>query len=207
MARQNPKINIRYNRFLDPVFLAYVRSFPKWENWVPPSKEEVLKRVENYKKEWSLYEKDILEGMSGILELEFKQNIIDVHIVSGNPRQFSRPIIIKSGFQASDFVDVLTHELIHALFSQNSDSVPLKILSEMFPGENNLTRNHIITHAVLKYIYLDVLKDESRLNKNIKRSLESSKKDYTKAWQIVEKIEYKELINGFKEKIKMTPVH
>lgn len=200
-----PIIVIKYNRFLDPIFIDYIRVnpdlYPKWKNWVPPNKEEVKKRIENYKKEWRLYDKVILETICDVLSLSFRQNIIDVYIVSGNPRDFSDPIVIKSGYHPRDFVDVLAHELIHRLFQDNNARIPWSRLSEMFPEESRLTTNHIIVFAVLKYIYLDVLKDKSRLDKDIKSSQNSSYPDYTKAWEIVEKIGHINLIKKIKQKI------
>ena len=200
-----PKIIIKYNRFLDPIFIFYCKNNPElkkhgWNDWIPPEKEKILERVKNYKEEWGKQGIQVLQEMCGILNLNFQRNVIDVHIVSGNPRGFSEPIIIKSGFSPEEFVDTLSHELIHVLFQDNIEKVPVSILSEMFPQESQLTRNHIITHSVLKYIYLEVLKGEPRLNKNIKKSSDASGSDYSHAWEIVEKRGYRELIDEFKNK-------
>lgn len=118
-TKKIPKIIIEYNRFLDPVFINYVQSNPEWKNYPIPEKKNVLERVENYKKEWEKYEQEILQGLYDITNLEFNRDAIDVYIVSVNPRQFSNPIIIKSGFSPDEFVDTLTHELIHRLLVLN----------------------------------------------------------------------------------------
>lgn len=196
-----PKIRIKYNRFLDPVFKAYIKSNPKWKDWIEPTEAEVKDRVKKYKEVWAKYGNKILEGICEALGLNFSQNIIDVHIVSGNDRQFSNPVVIKSGFKANEFIESLTHELIHRLFSDNIQNiVASKIFLEMFPGENELVRNHIITHATLKFIYLDVLKDKEKLEENIERSSKSSFPEYSKAWETVEEKGYINLIKDFKEK-------
>lgn len=200
-----PKFIIKYNRFLDPIFISYIQSDPKWKNWIVPSREIVLKRAQNYKKEWAKYEEKIIRNLCSITGLKFNRNVIDVYIVSGNPRQFSNPIIIKSGFPPDEFVDVLTHELIHKLFQDNIDIFPVKILTEMFPKESQTTKNHIFTHAILKYIYLDVLKDKKRLEKNIIKSKNHGTNDYMRAWKIVERTGYKKLIKELKDKIKKHP--
>ena len=196
-----PIIRIKYNRFLDPIFKAYIKSNPKWKDWVEPTEIEVKERVKKYKEEWAKYEKKILEGVCEMLGLNFNQNIIDVHIVSGNDRQFSNPVVIKSGFEPDEFIESLSHELIHRLFSDNVQNVVAgKIFLEMFPDKNELARNHIITYATLKFIYLDILKDKERLAKNIERSSKSSFLEYSRAWEIVEEKGYGELINDFKER-------
>lgn len=200
-----PKIRIKYNRFLDPIFIFYCKNNPElkkqgWNDWIPPEKEKVLERVKKYKEEWSKYENRIIYEMCNILGLNFERNIIDVHIVSGNSRQFSNPIVIKSGFEPDEFVDVLTHELLHVLFQDNIDIFPTQILDEMFPDESKTTKNHIITHAVLKFLYLDILKDRGRLERNIFNSKRHSSFDYTRAWEIVEEKGYREIINDLKKR-------
>ncbi len=200
-----PKIRIKYNRFLDPIFTFYCKNNPElkergWNDWIPPEKEKILERVKKYEGEWVKYESVILSGICDILNLNFERNIIDVHIVSGNPRQFSNPIVIKSGFEPDEFVDILTHELIHVLFQDNIDIFPAQILDEMFSNETKAVKNHVLTHATLKFIYLDILADFSRLQRNILNSKKHSSPDYTRAWEIVENSGYQELIENLKKR-------
>lgn len=196
-----PKIRIKYNRFLDPIFKAYIKSNPKWKDWVEPTEAEVKERVKRYKEEWAKYEKKILEGICGLLDMNFSQNIIDIHIVSGNDRQFSNPVVIKSGFEPDEFIRCLTHELIHRLFSDNEQKIDgWDFLTTNFPNENKLTQNHILTHAILKFVYLDILENKEMFNKNTEVSSKASFSEYKRAWDIVEEKGYKELIKNFKEK-------
>lgn len=202
-----PQIIIKYGKLLDPIFIFYCQNNPDlkergWNNWIPPTQEEIFKKIEDYKNEWSEHEARILKSMCAILGLEFKRNAIDVYIVSGNPRQLSAPIVIKSGFTPDEFVDSLTHELIHALFGDNGKIVPISIWDEMFPGETKLVKSHAVVHSVLKYIYLDVLKDDKRLEKNIAGSKKHDTNDYFRAWEIVDEKGYTEIIKKFKSKIK-----
>ncbi len=203
-----PKVNIKYNRFLDPIFIFYCQNSPEtknrgWHEWSPPSKEVLEKRIENYRSEWQKNETKILNAMCKSLGLNFKRNIIDVHIVSGNQRQFSHPLVIKSGFSPSDFVDVLTHELIHILLTDNTDNIPtLKNLFPTYFAESYLTLNHILVQAVLKYIYLDILNEPKKLKANIASSKKHSTPDYSRAWEIVEKEGYLNIIHQFKISLK-----
>ena len=200
-----PKIIIKYGKLLDPIFIFYCQNNPDlkargWNDWAPPTQEDVLKRIEDYKKEWSKYEAKILKGICAVLGLEFRRNAIDVYIVSGNPRQLSAPIVIKSSFGPGEFVDSLTHELIHTLFGDNGRIVPISIWDEMFPGETKSVKSHVVVHAVLKYIYLDILKDEKRLKRNVESSKKHDTNDYFRAWEIVEKEGYVEIIKKLKRK-------
>lgn len=125
-----------------------------------------------------------------------------MYIVSGNPRQLSAPIVIKSGFSPDEFIDSLTHELVHTLFGDNGRRVSISIWDEMFPGETRPVKSHVVLHSVLKYIYLDILKDEKRLKRNVESSRKHDTNDYLRAWEIVEKEGYIEIIKKFKSKTK-----
>ena len=207
LGRKLPRIIIKYGKVLDPIFIFYCQNNPDlktrgWNDWVLPTQEEMFKRVANYRKEWSKYETKILKGIYAVLNLKFKRNIIDVYIVSGNPRQLSAPIVIKSGFSPDEFIDSLTHELIHALFQDNGKKIPMSIFDEMFPEETESTKSHVVVHSILKYIYIDILKDEKMLERNIENSKKHSTNDYLRAWEIVEEEGYIEIIRKFKNKIK-----
>lgn len=200
-----PKIIIKYNRLLDPIFVFYSQNAPEWkrlgwDKWVPPDKKELDKRIENYQKAWKLIETKVITALCDVLGLNFRRNIIDVHIVSGNPRQISRPLIIKSGYPIDEFLNILIHELIHVLLSDNEEILPRpEELFSSFPDETKLTKNHILVHAMLKYIYLNVLKEPERLNNNIVTSRKHSTSEYYRAWEIVEKEGYLEIIDYFKK--------
>ncbi|MBI2099996.1 MAG: hypothetical protein HYT48_01500 [Candidatus Vogelbacteria bacterium] len=200
-----PKIVIEYNRFLDPIFTFYCQNAPEWKargwnDWKPPTLEVIKERIKCYKEEWKKNEDKIIMSMCEVLGLFFHRNVIDVHIVSGNPRQFSWPIVIKSGFSPAEFVDTLAHELIHVLMTDNHDKIkwPREIL-EHFTHETKLTTNHIVVHATLKYIFLDVLNDEAKLKANLERSKKHSAPDYARAWEIVEEVGYKEVLERFRK--------
>ena len=207
MTQKTPKIIIKYNLSIDPIFAFYCQNNPElkkrgWNEWVVPPKEEIIRRIRAYRKEWSKYEKKILNGICDILGLNFKINIIDVYIVSGISRAIGDPIIIKSGFRPDEFVDVLTHELIHRLFNLNELGRIVHKVKEKYVNESPVTKKHIIVHAVLKYIYLDILKQPYRLDRDLLSSKKHSTDDYSKAWEIVEQDGYRQIISDFKKEYK-----
>lgn len=66
-----PKIIIKYGKLLDPIFIFYCQNNPDlkargWNDWVPPAQEDVLKKIEDYKKEWLKYETKILKGICDV---------------------------------------------------------------------------------------------------------------------------------------------
>ena len=189
-----PKIIIKFNKFLDPIFTEWIQSKSEYKDWTPPTKIELDDQILMYKREWDIYGEKILKAVCNITGLDFKRNQIDVHIVSGNPRPFSNPIVMKSRYDAMDFINTLTHELIHCLFQDNKETIGDK---PRYPHENEIVKSHVIVHAILKYIYLDILNEPERLEKNID-NCSGSKHGYDIAWDIVEKGDYKELISRLK---------
>lgn len=202
-----PQVDITYSKLLDRIFTFYCQNEPTlkkgWGNWVPLPAEKLEKNIELFHEKWEADGKQILHAVCDRLELSFHRNVIPVYVVSGSPRPFGDPVIIRADFVTPDsFIDVLTHELIHILFMDNQDKVPWSIFMEMFPAETPDTQNHVIVHAALKYIYLEVLKDPERLQKDINRSRKHGNNDYIRAWEIVEERGYKELITQFTKKYK-----
>ncbi len=175
--------------------------------------EEMAKIVEAYSKEWKKYEKKILKGVHDLLGLEYRQNIIDVYIAPWFGA-FSDPLVIGVANSPDEFVDTLIHELLHRLFTDNT-SIPYQtnILKpeweKMFGKDYSFgTLVHIPVHVVSKAIYLDVLKEPRRLERDINwanSQTDFDTTDYVKAWDYVEKNDYKQIISKLKanyEKLK-----
>lgn len=194
-----PEINIYYSNLLNKVFEEAIRR-NKGSDWEAPSKDFHIKKVEGYKKEWGVDSEKILSEISRVLGLEFRENLIDVHIVVGRSAM-SDPLVIGSDTKEEDFVSVLTHELIHRLLNKSTSNIDLvKIWSNMFPGvEDVIYRNHILVHAVHKYIYVDLLEDKDLLEKNIEK--DKGNEPYAKSWAFVEENGYKNIIEDFKSRI------
>ena len=131
--------------------------------------------VKNYKKAWKPYEQKILEGMCNTFDLEFRHNIIDVYIAPWF-FGFSDPLVIGVVHKPNLFIDILTHELLHRLFTANTkydiDKSKRRLKwRELFGDQHDFkTLVHIPVHAGLKAIYLDVLNEPERLTRDIERS-------------------------------------
>lgn len=178
------KVNIAYNRFLDPIFVFYCeKNYPDWKK---PSLDEVNERIKKYKLEWDKYEKKVNEILSEFLTLP---DSIDVHIVSGNPRPFSNPIVLKSGYHPEEFVQTLIHELIHRIFTLNK-------IKNNFIHENDLTKNHIPVFALMSYIFSKIKPEWTE--QSIERSNKSSFEGYKLAWEYIKDKNVLEIIKNIK---------
>lgn len=167
------------------------------------SDEWITKRVADYQKFWNPLEEQILESMTDLLGLSFKQNIIDVYIAPWF-NAFSDPLVIGVYTKPIEFVDTLTHELIHRLLLDNTtlpyDTPLLEEWEKLFGKNHNFgTIIHIPVHAVSKAIYLDVLNEPKRLKRDIDNSKTYDSPDYLNAWNYVEKHGYMEIIKKLKD--------
>jgi len=197
-----PKINIEYNRFLDPIFQSWVRNERAYKGIIP-SRKYVLKRTLRYKKLWQKDGEAILKALIKVSGLRFSRNQIEVHVVSVNPRSFSSPIVMKSRYDDVDFINTITHELIHCLFSDNFDRVNAYLPWDQNIKKRDTANDHVFLHAILKYIYLDVLKSPKHLKKNLAISKKPSNEGYIQAWNIVTSGSYMEIIEEFRRRIGM----
>ncbi len=160
--------------------------------------KDVDKKVAAYQKAWSKRERIILEGMFKLTGLRFKQNIIDVYIAPWFAA-FSDPMVLGIKYEPDRFVDVLTHELLHRLLTDNTKIGKIDLLKEwkkLF-GKNHTfnTLVHIPVLALHKAIMLEVLKQPKRLERDIATMKEYQATDYVKAWNYVNKNAYQDIIN------------
>ena len=186
-----PKIIFRYSENYDEI----IKRSRKLELDEYPSKEEIEKYLEEIKKLW---EKDkILGKISEIMGLKWTWNKINCYIV-GRGTNFAFPLTLTIWTKKTDFIDVLTHELIHRMEFQHRvhRTKWLKYLDDKYKGESDDAKNHILTFAVHKKIYLELFNQE-RLNRNIKRN--DNMLDYNRAWEIVEQEGNDNIIEKFKE--------
>lgn len=164
--------------------------------------KESLEMTRQYQEAWEAKEASILPAMQELFGLEFYKPIIDVTLAPMFVPK-SKPLIISFRTEPDQFVDVLTHELFHNLFTDNQyvqhhiykDMIAhwQKIFGERPPVE----LVHIPVHAGLKAIFLDVLNEPYRLERDIKDV--SVIPAYKAAWEYVEQNDYKEIIKKFKE--------
>lgn len=164
--------------------------------------DECYRQTDLYRKAWAKKEAKVLNGMQDIFELRFYKQVIDVTLAPAfGPK--SLPLIINFFHKPDAFVDILIHELFHNLFTDNQyvqrdkNSNLVEVWRDIFPEDITLTaRIHIPVHAGLKAIYLDVLNEPKRLERDIAECQQWP--DYKAAWEYVEKNDYKKIIEKFK---------
>lgn len=198
-----PEVRIEYAWLLGDNVSQYLNQL--WGDGTPlRSYEEYQEVAENYTKAWQPYEKKILRGMCNTLGLSFHQNTIDVHIAPWM-HAFSSPMVIGVNYKPDRFIEILTHEMIHRLLTDNNESAydmdHVKEWQELFgkePSKNTLV--HIPVHAVMRAVFDDVLQEPER-TKHDKKLCEQWP-DYDAAWKYVDQVGYKKIIEQLRESYK-----
>lgn len=201
MTSQNPNITITYANLLQNVA---IKNQPDSQYL---TYDEAENRADEYRAAWASKEQQILTGMQECMGLTFTDTAIDIALAPWTyGSAISFPLIVDMKRDADEFVDILTHELFHRLFSDNQIITSrgqraqsrLK-WNELFGDEHTSgTLVHIAVHAACKYIYLEVHGEEYRLQRDIDHASELP--DYAAAWNYVQAHDYKEIINKLKQR-------
>lgn len=197
MSTHYPEIRIKDGWLLRANASQYLHKL--WGKGGPLADDDWMeKRVREYTDAWKPYEKKILRGLHEVLGLEYRQNIIDVYIAPWF-NAFSDPLVIGVMREPDEFIDILTHELIHRLLTDNTtlpyDTWLLSRWEKLFgKGHSIVCLIHIPVHAVHKAIYLDILKAPERLKRDITGNQKSQSIDHVKAWEYVERHDYRAII-------------
>lgn len=173
-----------------------------------PSYEDCYEWTDEYRQEWAKHEKKILIGLMDALGVEFYKPVIDVSVAPFFIPQ-SDPVIMNFLNKPDQFVDVLAHELAHVLLTDNTklqlrSAKPSLDLVETWEklfgkGHDFNALVHIPVHALSKYLYLDILCADHRLQRDIEhaKTLRGAPA-YVQSWEYVNTHDYREIIAKLK---------
>lgn len=197
-----PKIEFRYSWVYDDSY----RSSPRIQKVLKeqgknyPSPQKIKKYIERVEPLWKKIESKTLTELSNLSGLKWKEESIRCYII-GFGRPFSDPLTMKLFDNKNDFIDTLTHELIHQIKIQNSEKLRkwYSYIERKYANEPRTAKNHIFLHALHWQIYLNLF-NEKRLNRNIDSDKEHP--DYHRSWQIVQEKGYENIIKEFRKRLK-----
>lgn len=196
MASSLPLIRIQDAWLLRENISPYLSEL--WGNGEePPNSEWTAQKVDQYRKAWRPQERKILRGLVELLGLSFRQNVIDVYVAPYFPTS-GDPLIISTAHEPNVFADILTHELIHRLMTDNTTTPHTLRLSpklECLYGKRPYAELvHIPVNAIHKALYLDILASPELLERNIALNKEYDDTSCIRAWNYVNSHDYKEII-------------
>ncbi len=200
-------------RFRDPFLLigaiyrdiepAFVPPMAKVDERDKLSREFINNKLDEYEKAWRPYEEKLIKGMCELLNLEFRQNVIDIYAAPFY-NSFSFPMFIATKYDGDRAIEVIAHELLHVLLYDNT-SAPIDYAkkeeewSKSFgPIDDIVALIHIPVHAVLQALFDDVLDEPERTLRD--KEMCEKWPSYKLAWEYVDKIGYEKIIEQLKKK-------
>jgi hypothetical protein len=198
-----PEIRIYYSWLLHENVSVTLNRQLNDGSWKMDEDPELLHTfAKNYQTEWNKQSKKILTALTEATGLEFYMPVIDVPCAHWFKAQ-STPLTMSFYYYPDQFVDVLTHELCHVLLTDNNiiqlktkgDSLEAR-WEKLFGKHKFNTLVHIPVHALCKYIYVDVLKNPSRLERDMEDV--KSDKSYIDSWNYINSHDYKKIIADLK---------
>lgn len=182
---------------------AYMPPIAKSDERNKLSRESINEKLDEYEKAWRPYEEKLIKGMCEFLNMEFRQNIIDIYAAPFYT-SFSFPMFIATKYEPDRAIEVITHELLHVLLYDNT-SQELNLFSKgeewrkLFEGiDDDIARIHIPVHATLQALFDDVLHEPQRTIRD--KQMCSNYYSYKLAWEYVEKVGYEKVIKLVKAK-------
>lgn len=198
-----PRIIFRYSWIYDQGYRESkrIQRFleKKGEKYPSPKKiESYIKKVEPL---WRKEEKRIAQELSKISGLEWMVKEITCYVI-GNGIPFSDPLTIRIYRNYNDFIDTLTHELIHQLFTQKGNMEIAEkswdYIFRRYKDESFTTKIHIPLHAIHAELIARLYNE-----KDIEKRLQiPPHEEYKISWQIVQKEGYQDIINEFRKRLK-----
>lgn len=198
MAVKIPAIRIKYAWLLADSASTVMNE--KYGDGSPlRSFEEYEEIAAKYREWWMPHNEKILHGLTDILNLEFRQNIIDVNVAPWfSP--ISDPLVIGPAFNSEDtLVNTLTHEIIHRLITDNTEiDYEHDFMSDwkkLFGDDHDWnTLIHIPVHATMKKLYLDALNRPDLLELDMEEV--KGNKPYSDAWTYVNNHDYRDIVSS-----------
>lgn len=180
---------------------AYMPPVAKTDERNKLSREFISKKLGAYEQAWRPYEQKLVEGMCALLNMEFRQNVIDIYAAPFYT-SFSFPLFIATKYEPDRAIEVIAHELLHVLLYDNtSQKLDLYATGEKWRKlfkdiDDEVAGIHIPVHAVLQALFDDVLREPERTKRD--KAMCSNYPPYKLAWEYVERVGYKKIIEQIK---------
>ena len=158
-----------------------------------PESKIIEVQTTKLEKLWSKEGSSILKEMARVLKLKWYQKTTTCYITAGIPG-FSDPLTIGYNKDVTKMFDTLTHEMIHRLWSEEEN---WKVISKNWFSLQKkhkrlsiTTRSHFTLMAVHAHLFKKFYND-----KRLLKEMEAfTYPDYIKAWAIVKKEGYQNII-------------
>ncbi len=135
----------------------------------------------------------MFRAIESIVKRPFPYSIVNVNIVWVINRTEAFGMVIPVSLSVDEFIITFTHELMHLSGGNFTDD-----FMEKYKEENVETRVHIAIHAMLEYVWREIIDKPEYVGINKARCKKHCTNDYSNAWNIVEKDGYKNILKMIK---------
>lgn len=138
--------------------------------------------------QWNIHNETILLYLA---QFEWREKDINVYLMDVKPGGRSLPLIVD--INSPYPFHTLVHELIHRVLGEREEL----IAPQLYPDEAPLIAGHVLIHAIHEDIYRNLLNDLIALNED--KRLCQQNQVYKRAWELVERDGYKNIIANIKK--------
>ncbi len=188
------KLYIKYNKHMDAMAKAYCLTLPKYQKQAsePTNLPLIERSIEYYKIAWDSLGEKIIDAIALKAKRSFPYSVVNVNIVDIVDKPSALAMIISGRLSLVDFLQTITHELIHLSWYKETPEY-----REVFKDTTVSCRQHIIVHAIMEYIFREVINSPDYVVLNKKICDKSRTTDYSDAWKIVEKFGYNAILDKY----------
>jgi len=161
--------------------------------FVMPKEAEFWRGIAKLEKRWKKIELRVLREISRVTKLRWQEKDVVCYMTAG-VRPYSNPITISLRKDVGEMIDTLVHELIHRIYSEPENFKRVKKnwygIVKRYEKYSRTTKYHVSILAVHEHILRKYF-----TKKSLERQREANgNKDYIRAWAIVEKEGYRNII-------------
>lgn len=188
------KIIIRYNPILDEMAKAHCLLSPKTAERAAQETDILIvkEKIKEYRKLWDTFNDKVFTAIEEMTHKPFPNQRVVVNIVWVSRITEADGMIIPITHDSDGFVITLTHELMHL-----SDGNFTPEFMEKYKNETLQARTHIVINAMTEHLWRDVINKPEYVDIHKARCKKNNAVDHVRAWEIVDEVGYKKIIDSY----------
>lgn len=157
-------------------------------------------RLRSYRREWSMWGAHILTGIAQLTGVRWKEKMLECQVRAANSDgSADGPLCVPGYKDPTQFVDILTHELIHVniSYAPREGEQGFELRLRRHP---HIVRQHVLVHAVHGILLKRLFGEERYLRERV---WARTRPDYDRAWRIAEIKGFERVTEEFRSFLKI----
>jgi hypothetical protein len=184
---------IRYNKVLDEITKAHCLTLPKYAERAAQTTDMAVvnAQIKAYKEAGILIKDKVISALAHVAKRPFPYSVVNINIVWVLQRSEAYSMIFPVSLSTDQFIISITHELAHLSWALYTPE-----FLEKYKNISKSIRDHVVVNAMLQYLWCDILNRPHYMEMSKDSAKRHSTDDYTKAWEIVEKEGYMNILSS-----------